>query len=106
MSITARKITTAITITGASQNSVTVSVQGRIDQIILESSVPAQDIDLVLKNNTGLEIYRKNGVHIDTVINDIRPDVLPMGPVTIVLENPTTVSGIVTVTFIEKERES
>lgn len=106
MSITAKKITTTITISGQAQSSTTASVQGRIDQIILESSIIPQDIDLVLKNHTGLEIYRRNGVHIDAIVNDIRPDVLPLGPVTISIENPLTGSGTVTITFIEKERES
>lgn len=106
MAITARKITTTITISGQSQQDVTSSVQGRIDQIVLESSEPNQDITLTLKNHTGLEIYKKEGIVINTVVNDLRPNILPMGPVTIILSNPLVSSGTVTVTIIEKERES
>ena len=106
MAITAKKITTIITISGASQQSVTVSVIGRIDQLILESSVANQQIDIALNNHTGLQIYKKEGILINTVVNDERPNILPMGPVTIILANPLVVSGTITVTFIEKERES
>lgn len=79
---------------------------GRIDQLIMESSVANQQIDLTLKNHTGLEIYKKEGLILNTIINDLRPNLLPMGPVTIILSNPLVVSGTITITFIEKERES
>ena len=106
MAITAKKTTTTITISGASQSSVTASIMGRIDQLILESSVANQQVDVTLNNHTGLQIYKKEGMIINTVVNDERPNILPMGPVTIVLSNPLNVEGTVTVTFIEKERES
>lgn len=112
MAITARKITTAIDITGSSQQAITDSILGKIHQIIISSSVPDQQIDFVLQNHSGLEIYREEGLLIRSGEGnslskaDLMPEILPMGPVTILLNNPLIVSGTVTVVFIEKERGS
>ena len=106
MAVTATRITTEITITGQTQEKTTVSVMGFINQIIITSSTPGQSIDLVLVNIFSEEIYREDGLLLDLTLNDIRPSILPLGPVTIKLENPTNASGTVDVTFIEKQRGS
>jgi len=107
MSITARRVATEITITGDSQQETTESINGRIDQLIIESSTPGQTIDLILSTVLyGEEIYRNDGLFVDMIVNDLRPNVLPLGPIIIKIENPTNPSGTVNVTIIEKERES
>ena len=106
MAITASRVSTEITITGASQEETTQAIMGRIDQLILVSSTGGQSFDLVFENMYGEEIYRKDDIIVDTNVHDLQPNILPLGPVTIKIENPVNQSGTVTVTIIEKERES
>lgn len=112
MAITSKKITAEITVSGSSQSATTESILGRIDQVIIQSTIENQSIDFILQNHTGLEMYRKEGLFLysgegnKTSIFDLRPNILPQGPVTILIENPTTQSDTITVTIIEKERES
>ena len=105
MSITAKRITQDVVITGASQSETTESIMGRIDQLIIVASA-TRIFNLILTNDQDQEIYRAEGLNVDTTLHTLRPNILPMGTVTITIENPSTASGTVIVVIIEKERES
>jgi hypothetical protein len=104
MAITAKRITYPLNITGSSQSKLFQSILGKIDQVILDSSTSGQSIDLVIKNHYGEEIFRENDLFLNTSVHDLRPNLIPIGPITVYLENPLNVSGHIDITIIEQER--
>lgn len=107
MAITAKRTSVDLAVTGATQSITTGSIMGRIDQLIIYSTVQ-HSFDLSLTNMYGEVFYEKGGIYVGTgeTLSDMNPQRLPMGTVTITISNPVPESGTVTFTFIEKERES
>jgi len=106
MSIRSKRVTLTITITGDTQQGVSDSMQGIIDQLIVTSSVPGQGFDIVFLNEQSDEIYREDGLSIVTPavpISDLRPRLIAQGPLTVKIENPINPSGTATITFIQQE---
>lgn len=102
MSSHPRRITGSLDITGQSQSVAMDLTIGRINQIIIASTVDQHNFDFKLTNEKGDIIYGPTNVTCPS--NVTRPDMLPIGKATVTITNLTTVSGTVTIVFLVEER--
>lgn len=102
MSTQPRRIITTVTITGASQTGSLPLTIGKINHLVVTSDQSSHNFDLSLINEKSDTLY--GPVNITCPSNDIRPELLPVGILTVKVENPSVSSGTVTVVAIVEEK--
>lgn len=105
MSSRSKRVTASLAITGQTQSVAMPLVMGRVDHLIVTSDTPDQTFNLEILNEKGDSIWGGTGSgDIQPPRNDIRPDLLPTGQMTMRVTNPVPASGNVTFVAILEEK--
>ena len=94
MSAGGKRLTIDIAITGSSQQADLPPNLGRVNQVILTSDKSGQTLKFSISNEKGDTLFGPREIALPE--NEIRPELLPIGVLTLKIEEPVPVSGTVT----------
>ena len=102
MGVGGKRLIVTIAVTGQSQETNAPVSLGRVNQIILSSTESEQTFEFSIENEKGDIVFGPRDIAVPE--NFIKPNLLPMGVLTMKVINPIPASGTVTAIILTENR--